>query len=481
MISSVNSDPRLRAKLRVEIELELRRRQRGVAMSRWTRDGGEYVNSERGRRYTPHHQAEVEFVTNDEPRWWLAKGGEGGGKSVAGIIKGLERLRRGMSGAMGSPDFEHFKKSLWPEFRRWCPWESVVESQRYRQSPSWEPSRPFTLTFRTPEGRTVQVMCGGFDDPLSWEGPNLHWFHFDEGRRHKTPHMLKVADGRIRLVGPRGEPPQGWITTTPAKHWLYEYFGPWEKEGDDPHAQFKLRARVVDLLTIDNERAGNLEAGYTNARGSTLTEAERRVLLEAAWEDIDRADPFIPHMSLWDACYDPSIGPLDRRTPVVMALDAGVTSDCFACVMVGKHPTDRNRYAERYVRIWEPTNNQALDYGPIEAALLQLMRDHNIIHIAYDQYQLHQMAGNLRAAGAWVEQFSQGQDRLVADKALLDVIVSRSFAHRGDAVLTRHIKNAGRELHDQRLRIVKITSGQKIDAAVALSMALHRAQSLNLY
>ncbi len=144
--------------------------------SAWAADGGIYVNSETGRAYTPHHDDERRFVFNDAPRRAMAKGGEGGGKSVAGIIKNLERLRRGMHGIMGSPDFPHFCRSLWPEFARWCPWQHVIAEQRYRGRSGWEPSRPFSLTFTT--GGTL--LCGGFDEPGSWEGPNVHFAHFDE-------------------------------------------------------------------------------------------------------------------------------------------------------------------------------------------------------------------------------------------------------------------------------------------------------------
>jgi hypothetical protein len=105
----------------VQIQAEARRRQRAraeatttttaVAGSSWSLDAGHYVNRETGRPYTPHHEAERLFVYSDTPRRALAKGGEGGGKSVAGVIKDLERLSRGMHGIMGAPDFEHFKRS----------------------------------------------------------------------------------------------------------------------------------------------------------------------------------------------------------------------------------------------------------------------------------------------------------------------------------------------------------------------------------
>ena len=77
-----------------------------------------YVNSETGRVYKPHNDREREVVFSDTPRYLLVRGGEGGGKSVCGIVKTLNRVRRGMSGVLIAPNLPHLKRSLWPEFRR---------------------------------------------------------------------------------------------------------------------------------------------------------------------------------------------------------------------------------------------------------------------------------------------------------------------------------------------------------------------------
>ena len=257
-----------------------------------------YINSETKREYKPHHQEEADWITDVDHRYLLAKGGEGGGKSVAGIIRDLNRIKHGAHGIMVSPDFEHFKKSLWPEFRRWCPWDLVVPQQRYRSSFDWEPSKPFQLAFTT---KSI-VYCGGMKETevMGWEGPNVNWAHFDEPRRHKTPAALKVLDGRVRIVV-NDLPPQIWYTTTPRKHWLFEYFGPLIMEDDkenDPRADFKNDALIMTLLTADNEM--NLSPGFVQQRRQTLTEAEARVLLEAEWEDIEDSDRFLPSMVWWD-------------------------------------------------------------------------------------------------------------------------------------------------------------------------------------
>lgn len=446
----------------------------------------QFRNSETGRAYQPHHALELEFLCEDRPRYGLAKGGEGGGKSVVGIVKDLQRLRRGMSGIMVSPDFEHFKRSLWPEFRRWCPWNAVVERDRYRRSPDWEASKPFALHFYAENGSITTLYCGGIEDPSGWEGPNVSFAHFDEARRAKTPDALKVLDGRVRITGPQGEPPQLWMTTTPRKHWLFEYFGPLiyndAGEVDDPRAAFKQDARVITLLTLDNERAGNLSAGYTDKRAQSLTEAEKRVLLAAEWDDIDAAERFLPSLAMWDGCRE-ELAPLDPRAPIVLAADAGVINDCFALVGMSRHPVrPKEAVAVRIIRLWEP-KGRPLDFDVIEGEIADLLRDRahfNIVQLAYDKYQLHQMMTRLGKL-VWTKEFNQQAERLIADKQLLDLIMQRRIAHDGNLLLRKHIDNADRKSDGEgKLRLVKRADNLKIDLAVSLSMASAECLRLNL-
>ncbi len=448
-------------------------KQGGALVSRW-HPVAAYVNRETGKTYQPHHDREIAFVNQDGPwRYGLAKGGEGGGKSVAGIIKTLERLRRGMSGAMVSPDLEHFKKSLWPEFQRWCPWGEVVESQRRRASMEWIPSTSFALVFKN----GTRLYCGGIDDPESWEGPNLHFAHGDEARRKKDAGILKVLDGRVRMVGPNGEMPQLYFTTTPRKHWLFDYFGP--LKADDEFASFKSKSFVIDLVTAGN--AANLAPGFVEDRRRSLTEAEARVLLEAAWEDIDDAERFLPSMTWWDACQE-VLAALGNREALVLAADAGVSNDYFALVGVTRHPQRRDHVAVRYVRQWTPPSGGKINFDEIEAEIERLCKAFYVVQLTYDPYQLHQMMSRLQGKGiAWCSEFGQQTERLEADKRLYDLITSKQLVHDGNEALRACADNANAKRDaDRKLRIVKRTQAGKIDALVALSMASHRCLNLNL-
>lgn len=473
--------------LQARAELELRRRRDGSTL--WP---DQYTNATTGKVYTPHNDQEAHFVTSDNERYLLLKGGEGGGKSVAGIIKNLERLRRGMDGIMVSPDLEHFKKSLWPEFVNWCPWHRVIERQRYRQRAGWEPTKAFTLVFENDVNGTSKLICGGAKESEigSWEGPNVSFIHFDEARRHKEPVAIKTFDGRARIPGPNGESPQIYFTTTPRKHWLYEYFagapGDEESRNGIPdkmlarYAEFKQNAYVATVLTREN--AANLEEGFADKRALTFTtESEIGVHLLAKWEDEEDFEKFV-NITWWDACQQP-LPALDNHTPMVLALDAakgGETNrpDCFA--MVGVTKAGENVLV-RYCGIWQPGPGELLDFAPIEAELARLCRSFAVIEVAYDPYQLHDMATRLKNQGlANFKEFGQMKPRLMADKQLQDLIMSRRIMHDGNPLLRQHIDNANIKKHgEDGIRLIKRSTSLKIDAGVALSMACSRALYYN--
>lgn len=448
----------------------------------------QYRNSETGRLYKPHHQEEKQWVEDTTHAFLLAKGGEGGGKSVAGIVRDLERIRYGAPGIVVSPDFEHFKRSLWPEFRRWCPWEFVVSKQRYRESFDWEPGRPFQMAFTT--GSVVYFGGAKESDIGAWEGPNVNWAHFDEGRRHKKAGALKMLVGRVRIPAYKDDgtliPPQLWLTTTPRMHWLYDYFGPLKEK--DPKANFKARASIMTLLTADNLE--NLSEDFLEVRAAPLTAAEARVLLEAAWEDIGDSDYFLATMDWWDVLKR-EIDPPTKES-LVIGLDAAIgranePSDCFGLVVVSRDPDNHDGIAVRFVHKWQAKAGQQIQYdGPDSPAetIRYLCNNYSVAQIAYDPKSLEYLCGQVlnKELQAWFYPFPQQTKRLEADKQLLDLITQRRIIHSGSPDLREHINNSNRKLTDDghRLRIVKREESLKIDLAVALSMAAHQCLYLNL-
>jgi hypothetical protein len=491
----------------------------------------EYINRDTQKPYKPHSDAEAAALADNVHRNIAALGGEGGGKSVFGIIRDLERIKAGCSGLMVSPDLPHLKKSLWPEFRRWCPWYMVHDKHQNMAEETWSPYQPFHIVFKT--GASLYI--GGMDEPGSWEGPNVNFAHFDEARRKKEADALKVLTGRVRIMGPNGELPQLWITTTPRKHWLHTYFsgldvkcldcgessnieiqsgspeicghcGSSNIEATDPQEAFKRDSVVFRLFTRDNEE--NLQAGFSILRAQSLTEAEARVLLFAEWEDIEEGQPFLPSMLWWDQCRE-TVPELDDKTPVVIGVDAAMgrqieDSDCFAIVVVSRHPSDqRNSVMVRYVKTWQARAGHKIDWrgtelnpGP-ERELLRLCGfkidddgvisrnggGYNVKCIACDPLGLDDLVQRFRRKRvAYMKGVGQTVERIAADTNLLTLIQERRIAHDGDKILREHVQNADRKLDNEghRLRAVKREKQGKIDALISLSMAAYTCLRLNL-
>lgn len=188
-------------------------------------------------------------------------------------------------------------------------------------------------------------------------------------------------------------------------------------------------------------------------------------------------DAFVP-MEWWDACKG-ELPTFSRSTPVVIALDAGVSSDLFA--MVGVSRVKGITYI-RYVNTWGPGDDGKIDYEEPRKELEKLAREYNLECVAYDPFQLHYLAGLITARGlVYMLEFPQASKRLEADKALYDAIRERSIAHDGNHILREHVENSNREAAaDNKLRIVKREAKKKIDATVATSMAHHTIIELEI-
>jgi len=188
---------------------------------------------------------------------------------------------------------------------------------------------------------------------------------------------------------------------------------------------------------------------------------------------------FLPAMGMWDVA-KAELPELDEHTPVILAMDAGESSDTFATLLISAHPTQPGCLAVRYVRPYVP-DGAALDFDSIERDIRGLVERYAVQQIAYDPFLLGQMMRRLTNPDNPIpticEPFPQGQARLEADHALYDLITQRRLAHDGDAALRAHLDNANvkKSADGRQWRIVKRRASLKIDLAVALSMGCARA------
>lgn len=204
---------------------------------------------------------------------------------------------------------------------------------------------------------------------------------------------------------------------------------------------------------------------------------------------VSSVEQFVPE-EWWDACRRKEWPEIDKtRQPMVIGMDAGVSSDNFGLVMACRHPEFKEEAMIVFSQKWEPPSGGKIDFvgtedkpGP-ELVLRRLIKEYNVIEVTYDEYQLHSLATRLKKEGlAWFKPFSQGGDRLVADSNYRDMIRDRRIWHRGEPDLKAHISNANAQIDDQdrKIRIVKRIERLKIDLTVAGSMCIGELMRLNL-
>lgn len=308
------------------------------------------------------------------------------------------------------------------------------------------------------------VLFRSADDPDRLRGPNLGWAYLDEAALMDAD-VWPIMIGRLRLA-----PARAWATSTPRGfNWLYEVF----TKGGPDYAIVRSSTRENTFLPAGFVRT--LEHAYD----SEWTAQE----IEGEFVDLGAIDRFLPAIALWDACRA-DLPALDAHTPCILALDAGESNDTFATVIVSAYG---DGLAARYARAYVPRPGVPLDFDAIEADVRDLVSRYAVRELAYDPFLLGQFIRRLttrNAIAAPCEPFPQGAARLEADKGLLDLITTRRLAHPKDAAgsallpdLRAHLANADRKIDadGRRLRIVKRTYKDKIDLAVALSMACERA------
>jgi phage terminase large subunit-like protein len=208
---------------------------------------------------------------------------------------------------------------------------------------------------------------------------------------------------------------------------------------------------------------------YYTQEAAQLTPNEFARMHRNQW--VSSEDVFVPY-EWWAAC-ESEFENVKHDEPCILALDAGVVSDCFAASLITRRD---DRVQIQYSRIWQPHSGIVLDYAPIEAEVRRLINTYNVLEVCYDEFQLVDMMGRIRSEEAVnVRKFSQAAPRAVADKRFFDLIRDRKIQHRNEHDLNEHIKNANRKPEDeQKLRIVKRTPQGKIDLAVCCSMGIDR-------
>lgn len=227
---------------------------------------------------------------------------------------------------------------------------------------------------------------------------------------------------------------------------------------------------------------------YYRSEEKVLTSNDFRRMHRNQW--VSSTETLLP-MEWFDACRrtNETWPEVDKKhASHIIALDAGTTNDNFGLWMGCRHPDSPNEILTEYVQKWAPVNGK-IDFqgteeepGP-ELVLRRLLKEFNVVEVAYDPNQLFDLCNRLYKEGlAWFRPFNQGNDRLKSDSHLRDIVREKRFWHRGEPDLREHFQNANAQIdsEERKIRIVKRVENLKIDLCVATSMGAYELHRLNL-
>lgn len=179
----------------------------------------------------------------------------------------------------------------------------------------------------------------------------------------------------------------------------------------------------------------------------------------------------------WDACkgtveFDPSFR-MDATHGAVIAIDFAQKKDGIAVIVAQKLPTGP---IPVYARIWD-LDGQRIDVQGALKYISEVATAIGVRAIGYDPRFFELPAQMLEDEGFVVIEFpQQSNERMVpACGNALELIRSGGVVHTGDPVLARHVRNAVKRDVEGGFRLSKLKSKERIDACVALVMALQIA------
>lgn len=176
----------------------------------------------------------------------------------------------------------------------------------------------------------------------------------------------------------------------------------------------------------------------------------------------------------WQACAGSAT--FDPELPVVVGVDMALKHDSIAVVGVQEWPDGVLRVQHR---IWFPEGN-TIDVAAVENQLRDWHRRWRVREVAYDPAFFERSAQALADDGLPMVEFPQSAARMVpACQVAYEAICSGRVVHDGSPSLEAQVVAAVPRETESGWRLSKGKSKKKIDAAVALVMAVARALAPN--
>ena len=157
--------------------------------------------------------------------------------------------------------------------------------------------------------------------------------------------------------------------------------------------------------------------------------------------------------------------------PTWIGVDVALKRDTTAAVAV-QHVDGR---IVARAKIWLPDGG-VLDVSAVESHLIEMAQKYDVQEVAFDPAFFMRSAEVLAEQGMPLVEFPQSPQRMIPACAnLYDVIVNQRLAHDGNPLFTDQVLSAAQRMKDNGWTLSKGKSKRKIDAVIALAMAVDRA------
>jgi phage terminase large subunit-like protein len=177
--------------------------------------------------------------------------------------------------------------------------------------------------------------------------------------------------------------------------------------------------------------------------------------------------------AVWDALEEPF--ELVEGAPMWVGVDVALRHDSTAVVWVQQRDDGRWHAG---ARIWNPTPDGRLDVADVMGVVRDLAARFDVREVSFDPRFFDLPAQQLLDEGFPMVEIPQSLQRMTpAVGATFEAIKRGDITHDADAAFTAHVLNAVPRMNETGFTLSKGKSRGKIDAAVALCIAFHRAHA----
>jgi len=243
-----------------------------------------------------------------------------------------------------------------------------------------------------------------------------------------------------------------------------KYFGFWWWQAADDcdaadHEQWRAANPNIDigLLDVDDMRL---------AHQQTSDSAFRRYRLN---QFVRAQESWLP-AGVWESSARPDIE-LREDLPMFVGVDMALKHDSVAVVCAQL----QDKLVVTRAKIWYPQES-GLDVFEVESHLRELHSRFDVREFAYDPAYFQRSAEQLLDDGLPMVEYPQNRSRMIpACGNAYELIVNKRVVHDGSPTFVDQVLSAAQRMTDEGWRLSKGKSKRKIDAAIALVIALDRA------